>query len=238
MIFAPYYELRPFLSDSLENKRLTADDHGKLVPQAIEELKTQGVRVRSMIGDNFPAQIPAFAHWRPKSRLGSSNTFLNGIKYSPYRCHFMQLIVGDCISPVPGLQEFDEILQNLITLANASEVCGITRRRCPQFVKTRWLSRCEALHWLLGRQQMFLSIDRRNVQQSRRKKFQRTVTEENFEKLSICHRFLYPCTRAVKFFEQDRTSLCHVYPGLKALKRYFADQADTAEGESPELMEG
>jgi hypothetical protein len=85
---------------------------------------------------------------------------------------------------------------------------------------------------------MLLSIDRRSIQQSRRKTFQRTVTEENFEKLSIYHRLLYPCTQAVKFFEQDRISLCHVYPALKALKRYFTDQADTAEGESPELMEG
>jgi hypothetical protein len=85
---------------------------------------------------------------------------------------------------------------------------------------------------------MFLSIDGRSVQQSRCKKFQITVTEENFEKPSIYHRFLYPCTQAVKFFEQDRISLCHVHPALKALTRYFTYQADTAEGGSPELLEG
>jgi hypothetical protein len=75
-------------------------------------------------------------------------------------------------------------------------------------------------------------------EQSRRKKLQRTVSEENFEKLSIYHRLFQPCTQTVKFFKQDRMSLCHVYPALKALKRDFKDQADTVEGESPELLEG
>jgi hypothetical protein len=110
MILAPYRGLRPFLYDSLENKRLKADDDGQLVAQAIEELKTRGVRVHSVVGDNLPAQVSALVHWSPKSRLRSPNPFLNGIKYSPCLCHFMQLIVGDCISRVPGLQKFDEIL--------------------------------------------------------------------------------------------------------------------------------
>jgi hypothetical protein len=76
MILVPYRGLRRFLSDSLENERLTADDYGKIVAQAIEELKTQSVRVHSIVGDNLPAQIPTVAHWSPKSRLGSPNTFL------------------------------------------------------------------------------------------------------------------------------------------------------------------
>jgi hypothetical protein len=146
MILAPYRGLRPFTYDSLENERLTADDHGQFVAQTIEKLRTQGVEVLSIVGDNLPAQVSALAHWSPKSRLRGTNALLNGIKYSPCLCHFMQLIVGDCISRVPGLQEADEIFQDLITLANSSDFCKITRRRCPQFVKTRWSSRCEALH--------------------------------------------------------------------------------------------
>jgi hypothetical protein len=75
MIFAPYSGLRPFLYDSLENERLTVDDSGQLVAQAIEELKTQGVRVRSIVGDNLPAQVSVFAHWSPKSRPRGTNAF-------------------------------------------------------------------------------------------------------------------------------------------------------------------
>jgi hypothetical protein len=66
MILAPFRGLRPFFYDSLENERLTADNDGQLVAQAIEELNTQGMRVRSIVGDNLPAQVSALVHWSPK----------------------------------------------------------------------------------------------------------------------------------------------------------------------------
>jgi hypothetical protein len=68
---------------------LTADDYSQLVAQAIEKLKTRGVRVRSIVGDNLTAQVSALAHWSPKSPLRGPNAFLNGVKYSPCLCHFM-----------------------------------------------------------------------------------------------------------------------------------------------------
>jgi hypothetical protein len=64
------------------------------------------------------------------------------------------------------------------------------------------------------------------------------MTEEAFQKLSMYHKLLHPCTQAVKFFEQDHISLCHVYPALKTLKRHFNEQAAIAEAECPELLEG
>jgi hypothetical protein len=66
MIFAPRSGLRPFLYDSLESERLPADDYGQLVAQAMKGLKTQSVRVRSIVEDNLPAQVSALAHWSQK----------------------------------------------------------------------------------------------------------------------------------------------------------------------------
>jgi hypothetical protein len=235
MILAPYSRLKPFLYDSLENERLTSEDYGELVAQTIEELKGKGVLVRSIVGDNLPAQIVALAHWSTRSRLRGKSTFLNGVKYSPCLCHFMQLIVSDCIANVPSLQGFETLLQDVIAIANSADVCEVTRARCPQSVKTRWLSRSEALRWLLARQQIFLNIASRRFQKSRREKFQQLISEENFQKLSMYHQFLHPCTQAVKFFEQDSIALCHVYPALKTLKQYFKEQAVATQYESPEL---
>jgi hypothetical protein len=50
--------------------------------------------------------------------------------------------------------------------------------------------------------------------------------------------FFIPAHKPSSFFEEDRISLCHVHPALKALKRDFKDQADTAKGKSSELLEG
>jgi hypothetical protein len=52
------------------------------------------------------------------------------------------------------------------------------------------------------------------------------------------HRPLDPCTQAVKFSGRDHTSLCHVYPGLKALKRHFREQVAAAKSQCPELLQG
>jgi hypothetical protein len=139
---------------------------------------------------------------------------------------------------VSSIQDFEAILPNFISIANSSEVRAILGGRCPQSVKTRWFSRSDALRWLLTHQQSFLSFDHRRIEPSRRRRFQGLVTGVNFEKLSMYHRPLDPCTQAAKFFERDHTSLCPVYTGLKALKRHFREQAAAAESQCPELLQG
>jgi hypothetical protein len=84
---------------------------------------------------------------------------------------------------------------------------------------------------------MFLSIERRWIQKSQRLTFQELVTEENFQILSMYHRFLRPCAQAVKFFEQDHISLFHVYPALTAFQHHFNEQAARAKSKSPDLFE-
>jgi hypothetical protein len=86
MILAPYSRLLPFLYISLENDHLTSANYGILVRQVIEELRSMGIKVRSIVGDNLPAQVSALAHWSTKSHLRGSDPFLNGIKYSPCLC--------------------------------------------------------------------------------------------------------------------------------------------------------
>jgi hypothetical protein len=78
MVLAPFSGLRPFSDDSLEKERLTADDYGCLIAQTIEELRQKGVKLRSIVGDDLPAQVSAFAHWSTKSHLRGQSEFLNG----------------------------------------------------------------------------------------------------------------------------------------------------------------
>jgi hypothetical protein len=150
----------------------------------------------------------------------------------------MQLVVSDCIAHVPIVREFETLLQDLIAMANSSEVCNLLRGRYPQPVKTRWLSRCNWLRWLLAREHLLLSIETQRIHKSRRLKFQELMTEETFQKLSTYHRVLHPSTQPVKFFEQDHISLCDGYATLKTLKHHFKEQAAIAEAECPELLEG
>jgi hypothetical protein len=237
MILAPYSSLDPFLYDVLENETLTSDDYGNLIAAIIKELKSKGVRVRSIVGDNLPAQVSALAHWSKNSRLRGVDPDLNGIKYSPCMCHFMQLVIGDLIANVDTIREFEAILQSLIDIVNSSEVYPILRIRCPQCVKTRWLSRSDVLSWLLSRQDVLLNIDFLRIQKARRSKFQGLLTEENFQKLSVYHKVLHPCVQAVRFFEQDHITLCHVYPAIKILKRHLEQQEDPMNADINECLD-
>jgi hypothetical protein len=57
MILASYSNLRPFLYDVYEQVVLTSADYGYMIAGIIHEMKTKGVRVRPIVGDNLPAQV-------------------------------------------------------------------------------------------------------------------------------------------------------------------------------------
>jgi hypothetical protein len=60
----------------------------------------------------------------------------------------MQLVLGNTISKLPPVLDFDIIFHKMIEIANYPEVRTIVKGRCPYSVKTRWLSRCKALDWI------------------------------------------------------------------------------------------
>jgi hypothetical protein len=132
--------------------------------------------------------------------------------------------VSDTISKLPMVSDLEDILQKVIEIANYSEVRTILKGHCPHSVKTRWLSRCKALDWLLEREGIFLNKMKIDAFSSQRKAiFQEFITEDNFEKLAIYHQLIYPVNEAVKFFERDDATLASVYPALTCLKRYMRE---------------
>jgi hypothetical protein len=131
MILAPHTKIKPFLYDAIENATLRAEDYGTIVATTIKELRQTNVNVRSIVGDNLPAQITVLAHWSPRSCLKRGNEpFLHGIKYSPCMCHFVQLVVADLISG-SCLGDFETRLQEMITVANFSEGHQVTNLAAP-----------------------------------------------------------------------------------------------------------
>jgi hypothetical protein len=63
MILAPYSNLGPSLYDFCEQDALTSDDYGHIITGMIQELKTKGVRICSIVGDDLPTQAASLAHW-------------------------------------------------------------------------------------------------------------------------------------------------------------------------------
>lgn len=234
MILAPYSKIKPFLYDAVEKTTLTAEDYGNIVMNAIKDLYRKHVNVRSIVGDNLPAQVTALAHWSSRSCLKRGEELhLHGIKYSPCMCHFVQLVVGDLITG-GCLGESEDILQKIITVAHFPEVRQIAKTRCPQAVKTRWLSRSEALTWLLSREEQLLTMNLRLFPRKERSLFQAVITKGNFALLAIYHRILFPFAQAIRFFEQDQVTLCHVYPALKTLKNHFWEEGRSQRDSNPE----
>jgi hypothetical protein len=224
MILAPYSHLKPFLYDAVENRTLTAADYGSIVTTAIKELHQKGVNVRSIVGDNLPAQVAALAHWSSQSYLKQAEeSYLHGIKYSPCLCHFVQLVVGDLIRGT-SLVRREITLQKMIAMVNCPEVRSKTHSRCFQIVKTRWLSRYEALTWLLSWEERISTINPKELRKQRRAQFRDIITRRNFAKLKPFHKVIYPFTQAIKVFEKDDITLCYVHPVLRALKKYFREE--------------
>jgi hypothetical protein len=244
MLLAPYTESgAPFLYDTVEVESLTSEDYGNIVAGVIQTLKDEHqIEVKSIVGDNLPAQVSALAHWSHKSRLRGTNPLLNRVKFSPCLCHTIQLIVGDLISPAnsyePGLvQGWDRLLHHMIETANAADVHRVLKHRCPQTVGTRWLSRLESLQWLLYREwslrQAFQPVDASSCRNraertaaTRTNELADVFSEENFDALEKFHQLLFPLTTAVKYFERNQTTLAYVYPALKNLKEYARQQRD------------
>jgi hypothetical protein len=237
MILAPYSKIKPFLYAAIEQPTLTAEDYGSIVTEAIKDLFQKGVHVRSIVGDNLPAQVCSLAHWSSRSYLKRGEEwYLHGIKYSPCMCHFVQLVVGDFITR-GYLYPIEELLQEMIAVVNHSEIIYITNSRCPQLVKTRWLSRDKALSWLISREQLFFQPNFQFSSKTLQRQFQKIFTRDNFVLLATCHRIIYPLTRAVKFFEDDHITLCHIYPALKTIKNYFREEAHSHSDSDPKYAE-
>jgi hypothetical protein len=156
MLLVPYTILKLFLYTSVEQTRLTAGDYGNIVVNAIRDLRQAKIDVRSIVGDNLPAQISELAHCSTRSYLRGYEAFLDRIKYSPCLCHVIQLILGDTIPKLPLVSDLDFILHKMIEIAPYSEVRTIMKGRCPYSVKTRWLSRCKVLDWLLQQEIVLL----------------------------------------------------------------------------------
>jgi hypothetical protein len=233
MILAPYSKIKPFLYDAVENLSLTAEDYGTVVTTAIKELHQRGVNVRSIVGDNLPAQVAALAHWSSRSYLKQAEeSYLHGIKYSPCMCHFIQLVVGDLFTRI-NLSSHETMLQTMIAVVNYPEVLRITKSRCHPLVQTRWLSRYETLTWLLSWQEPLCHIDPYRIPKPRRSQFRKTITRDNFAILAIFHKIIFPFIQAIKLFEKDEITLCHVYPTLKALKTYFQEEVRTNQDSNP-----
>jgi hypothetical protein len=84
MVLAPYMRIKRFLCDAVERATLATDDDGTIVMAAINELAQKRVNVRSIAGDNLPAQGTALAHWTSRSCLRrAEEPYIHGIKYSP-----------------------------------------------------------------------------------------------------------------------------------------------------------
>jgi hypothetical protein len=69
MLLAPDTGVNPCLYTAVKQTRLTAEDHGNIGANAIRDLTQAKVDIRSIVGDNLPAQISALAHWSTRSYL-------------------------------------------------------------------------------------------------------------------------------------------------------------------------
>jgi hypothetical protein len=129
IVLAPYTRIKPFLDDAAERATLTGEDSGTIVMAVIKELYQKRVNVRSIVGDNLPAQVTAHAHSSSRSCLRhAEEPYLHRIQYSPCVCHFVQFVVGDIITGT-CFGNLDDILGEMIMVSHLVKVPPIAKSR-------------------------------------------------------------------------------------------------------------
>jgi hypothetical protein len=195
---------------------------------ATKELYQKGVNIRSIVGGNLPAQVTTFAHWSPRSSLRrGAESYLHGIKYSPFKCHFVQLVVSGLITG-SCFGDFDNTLQKMTLVVNFLAVRQVVKSRCSQSMKIRWLSRPEALSWLPSREAQLFEMNFRLFPEARRFQFQGGYHNEQFSHVSNLS------YNSLSLYSSSQKLFCHVYSALKTLKTHFRKEEKSYRSSYPE----
>ena len=231
----------PIVYDTVPSPRLRIIDFHDIVLSTIEELAHSGIKIGAIVGDNCPTQVLALAHWSPSCIFkGHECSAIRGIRFFSCGVHSTALMLSDCLEKIDSLNRLASTLTELITAVNSSlaaEYIG----HCPQPVSTRWLSRIDAIDWLLLHEESLKRFPMRDdidLEPAIRRNLSNTFRFERFEEIRLLAKLIYPFYVMTLALEADSSTQAMIIPLTEQMKDYFLSIKDEFIFEDyPELID-
>lgn len=216
----------PYLFSTVYDHTDDAEQQKKDILELINELLDVGINVSTITGDNKPSQVKALDHKKNSSFIKCSDKAnIKSIRFIPCSCHILALVIKS--------MEKDEIFTQLLNLLDAQmailtsqnfkELLGCS---VPNYVSTRWLSKINAISWILKHQALIETIIKDQIDQFDKESIQQLNTcfaPESFIKIKIFASLIYPFHRLTQFLESDSTTVGDIYPSFQMLDKFLED---------------
>ena len=195
----------------------------------MEEMVRSWVKLGAIVGDNYPTQMLALAHWSPsKVYAGHPCLELRALRFFTCAVHTTALMLSDCINECIEIQRLVSTLTELVTAVNSSYTSDVLGR-CPQPGETRWLSRIEGIDWPLLHEdclKRFPVRDDIDLEPPIRRMLIDAFDFSHFEELRVLAILIFPFYAMTLALESDNATQSLIIPFTEQLKDFFLGIAD------------
>lgn len=231
-ISSPLFDITPYLYDSDFNCDNTSNCIKDKTESIIKELHNLKVKIGTITGDNYPAQLYALSNWS-KTALWRETTdkHVKRTIFFPCFCHFLQLVASD-VEDDQFIIESHDILNQMKELVNKQlyKLCG----KAPSEVETRWFSRFNTLKFLLNKKNVLIK-NRDDIQQCHslpehlKDKVRIVLSDSNFSKIEKYTFIILPIYSATLFFDANVSKASDIVPIVFQIKAYWETLTDDEE---------
>lgn len=228
-ISSTQYNIKPYLYQADFAALNTSEYIREQTEKILIELFDQKIRIRTITGDNYPAQLYALSNWSRSSLWKrTTNLDVRKVLYFSCICHFMQLLADD-IENVPIIQKSKDCLNNMKQFINKkfSKIVG----KVPDEVETRWFSHYNSLKFILTNKIAITSSRDAAVHQLKgirgehvqmqREELLSILKDDNFDLLNKYANVMLPIYITTLFFEENTSQAVSAVPIIKQVENYW-----------------
>ena len=227
-ISSPLFDIKPYLYDADFNCDNTTDCIKSKTESIIKELHNLKVKIGSITGDNYPAQLYALCNWSKTSlwKESSDKHVKRTIFFSCF-CHFLQLVASDVENENFIIQSVGTInqIKNLIN----SELYKIIGK-VPNEVATRWFSQFNSLKFLLNKKNEIFALrddllKSTNIPDDHKQTYTSVLSQTNFEIITKYCYIMLPIYAATLYFDSNCSKVSEIVPIVFQIRKYWEDLA-------------
>ena len=223
-ISTPYYNITPYLYEADFCCNNSSDYIKTKTKQIILDLFQNKIKIGTITGDNYPAQLYALSNWS-KTALWkeTDDKIVKSCIYFSCFCHTLQLIAEDVEDHVV-IEKSMSILNSMKNFINdrLSKEVGVV----PSEVETRWFSIMNSLKFLLTKKAKIIEVcDDLLIQDSVSEKDKQSLSdifnESNFEIIYKYALTMVPIYSATLFFNSNNSKASEIVPIAIQIREYW-----------------
>lgn len=228
-ISSPLFDLKPYLYEADFMANNTTEYIKSKTEEILNDLLKKNIKVKSITGDNYPAQLYALSSWSKTALWKTTNNEeIKKIIFYPCFCHTLQLVaddvennqqIKDCISIIDKVKKF---INNKF-----SKITG----KVPDEVDTRWFSHFNSLKFILrnadsifnARNEMLKHLETKRDESSanERNELLLNIKEDEFELLFQYSDVMVPIYSATLYFDSNISKAVEIVPIVTQIEKHW-----------------